>query len=648
MRIIEGELTVVDHEGDNYLGGSDFDAMMVEQLIVPEICRRGKFADLMTELKSEKGKFNRLWYRLILAAEVAKIELSSKTATEIDFGMANITDDDGKALDSLLNITRSEFEEVIRPSIDATADMMKRILTRNSLRPQDLKFVLMVGGGAYIPFVRKRVEELMGLPVNTSIDPTNAIAVGAAFYAGSRDFESASETTAETRNAKGLSIRTVYNRNSQENEETFTAKFDGNVEGLFYRIHSEDGSFDSGLKVVSTRISEDLPLREGTFNMFRFGVYDNQNNPVDVGFDNIQIAQGRYSVAGQMLPDDISLVTDDLTNRDTRLKRIFAKNGILPAKTKGSVEVAKTIIKGSSDEIRIIVVEGPSEKHSSTNKPIGILLITGDQLSRDLIRGTEVDLTFEVSESRDLTISAYLNGTGQEFSQVFNGTARQVDTSILAREVLDLERKIMDEADEATGVGNLEATEGLNRLLESVQGLIAKCGALAEDDVTDDKFKFEDQKRKIAQGVFELTASKRLDAAKAHYAATKSEVALRVSEHGDDRDKHQLQEVIAREQTFVNSANPERIDAAVAELSNINMRILVRLPGFLKGMFEHLLEKRASLNDQLQANELIDSGRRYILSEDWDDLRQINGRLWDLMPSDEQRSDDMKLYTGVV
>jgi hypothetical protein len=73
-----------------------------------------------------------------------------------------------------LPFTRSEFEEVIKEAVERTANMMKKILTRNSLRPKDLKFVLMVGGGTYIPYIRKHVEELMGIVVNTSIDPTNA------------------------------------------------------------------------------------------------------------------------------------------------------------------------------------------------------------------------------------------------------------------------------------------------------------------------------------------------------------------------------------------------------------------------------------------------------------------------------------------
>lgn len=53
VKIIEGELTVVDHEGNNYLGGSDFDALIVEKLLVPELNKRGKFADLLPQMKSE-------------------------------------------------------------------------------------------------------------------------------------------------------------------------------------------------------------------------------------------------------------------------------------------------------------------------------------------------------------------------------------------------------------------------------------------------------------------------------------------------------------------------------------------------------------------------------------------------------------------
>lgn len=649
VNITEGELTVVDHEGDNYLGGTDFDALIVEKILVPELNRRGTFDDLLGQMKSETGKYNTLWHRLLNAAEGAKIELSTKTSAEIDLGMVrDLEDDNGNAIDSLLTITRSEFEELIKDSIDNTANMLKKILSRKSLQATDLNFILMVGGSTYIPYVKKRIEELMGISVNTTIHPTNAIAIGAAFFAGTKEFDGLGGAKQITQNKHQIKLRAVYNRNTQESEETFTAKIDGDTTGLFYRIHSEDSAFDSGLKALASRLTEDLPLREGAYNLFHFRIFDSQNNAIDIGFDSIQIAQGRYSVAGQLLPEDICLVKDDLSIRDTRLEKLFSKNCVLPTKMKTTVEVGKTIVKGSDDEIRIIIVEGSSENHSSTNKPIGILLISGKQINRDLLKGTEIDLTGEMSESRDLTVSAYLNGTGQDFSQIFNGKVREVQSRVLASEILHLEAKIQNEIEDAIANNNPDTAQKLDKLLDQVQDLFANSDALSADDVTDDKFKLEDKKRSIAKEVFQLTSSKRLDAAKVEYIDTKQSVAILVRDSGNDREMHQLREIISQELVFINSTNPERIQAATDSLGRISYQIRMRMPDFLVGMFEHLAEERTSMNDQLQAKQLIENGRRLIVSEGWDDLRQVNGRLWDLMPENERSPEDTRLYTNIV
>jgi molecular chaperone DnaK len=177
-----------------------------------------------------------------------------------------------------------------------------------------------------------------------------------------------------------LSVKVSYNRVSKDLEEMFSAKIDGEVAGLFYRITRNDGGYDSGLKKLSHRISEDLPLQEDAYNLFTFKIYDGHNNPVSSNLGSIQIAQGKYGVAGQMLPADLSLVKDDLNTGDTKLDLIFVKNSVLRAKTEKTVEVSRAIKKGSSEEIRIIVVEGPSENHFSVNKPVGCLVISGKRL----------------------------------------------------------------------------------------------------------------------------------------------------------------------------------------------------------------------------------------------------------------------------
>jgi molecular chaperone DnaK len=644
IKIVEGELTVLDHEGDNYLGGTDFDALIVEKIVVPELDKRGTFADLLGEMKSEKGKYNKLWHTLLLRAEEAKVELSNKTAAELE--VLDLEDDEGKSVDAIVTIARSEFEAVIKDAVDGTIEMMKKILTRNSLQPADLKFVLMVGGSTYIPFVRKRVEEVMGIRVNTSIDPTNAVTVGAAYFAGTKD-KNASASSPQLIKSP-IKIRATYNKASQEKEEMFSARFEGDLTGLQYRIVSDDGSFDSGLRPLTRRITEDLPLRESAFNLFYLKVIDASGNLLPIDLDIIQIAQGRYSVAGQMLPEDLCLVKDNVAAKDTKLDLLFSKNSVLPSTCKRTVEVGKTLIKESNDSIHIVVVEGPSNRHASTNKPIGSLTIAGTQISRDLIRGTEIDLTFEISESRDITVSAFLNGTGQGFSQVFSPKAREVSTRLLASEILMLEEKVRAELEEAEDAGDREAVPRFSKVLSGVEEVMAAASALAEDDVTDQKFQIEDRKRKLAQEIFELTSSKRLDTVKADYMRERDELSALVRSSGNDRERHLLAEIVAREPSFLSSTNPEKISQISEELSTIRWSILMRSPEFLKSMFSHLVQRRASMNDQIQVSQLVESGRRAFEREDVDTLRQINARLWDLMPAQEQASEEMRAYTGIV
>jgi molecular chaperone DnaK len=647
VRIVEGELTVIDHEGDNYLGGTDLDALLVEKLVVPELSRRGKFEDLLGSLKSQSGSRNALWYALLVKAEEAKVELSAKTSTEIDLGTLTFEDDNGSAVDAILTVTRSDFEAVIRDAVESTIDMVKRILTRNSLQPNDLKFILMMGGSTYIPYVRRRVQEVMGIAVNTSVDPTNAVAVGAAYFAGTKE-RAPSENDVQKRAAASVRIRMAYNKTSQETEESFTAKVEGGADGMQYRIVSDDGAYDSGLKKLGNRILEDLPLRPGAYNLFALKVFNAQGAPVALDHDVIQIAQGRYSVAGQMLPEDICLVLDDTATNDTKLRPLFNKNVVLPAQTKLTQEVARTIVKGSDDEIRILVVEGPSNRHSSTNKPLGMLLITGKQIARDLIKGTEVDLKISMSESRDLTVSAYLNGTDQEFSQVFAPKTRHVSMAVLATETLQLESKLQSELEDAEKSGQKDIAAGLERALSTVHSIMDEFAELKDDDVTDKKYQLEDRKREAARTMFDLTSGKRLEQARRDYADAKAECAKAVHESGNDRERSQLKDVLSREQTFVTSSVPDRIQVETAALRSITFAIMARTPEVLKGMLEHLNHKRPAMNDQVQASRLLEAGKRAVASEDWDEVRTVCWRLWDLLPAEQQSNDQMRLFTGLV
>jgi molecular chaperone DnaK len=643
VKIVEGELKIVDHEGDNFLGGSDFDEQIVKSLIVPEMERCGSFECLENELTSESGKYNSLWYRLLHLAEEAKILLSSKTVAEVEF---DTTDDTGEGREMLVNITRSDFESIVKPHIDRTADMIRTILTRNSLRSDDIEFVLMVGGATFTPFVRRRVQELLEIPVNVDIDPVTAVVVGAAHFAATREKKAAVQEGATSKQVV-LKIRTSYNHASQDDEEFFAAKVEGVTQGLVYRITRDDGGYDSGRKSLSARVTEDLPLQKDAYNLFAFQVFDAKGNLVPTDLESIQIAHGKYSVSGQPVPHDICLVLDDLQNQSTTLRPLFVKNVILSARTELTVTVNRTVRKNSADQIlRVMVVEGPRDSIPEANLVIGQLNIYGTQVSRDVPKGSEIDLSVEMSESRDLTISAYITATGQGFTGVFSPKLRHVSVDTLADQARLLHEELEAEIVEATELENYDAAKRLSELRRTAEEIDHRATILSMDDVTDERYKLEDRKRQLAQDVATITRGKKLDKARNEYVEAKKTCLRVINENGNDQERHHFNEIVEQESSFLSSSNPMKIQEKTNLLGHIQFGVLRRTPAFLIEWFQYLVSQQQRFNDQVLAKSLIDAGNAAVEKHNVERLYEVNMGLGNLLPQEEQKEVDRR-FTGL-
>jgi len=273
-------------------------------------------------------------------------------------------------------------------------------------------------------------------------------------------------------------------------------------------------------------------------------------------------------------------------------------------------------------------------------------VIPAKHLKRDVVRGTDIDLEFEVSESRDLKVQAYVNPSGPEFSQTFVPTLRDVPVELLREEVQSLGTELEKEKTEALSNENYEVVQKLERLGGPLQGLHREAMLLMPDDVTGDRYKLEYRKRKIAQELYLLTADKRQKRLRADYQTAKDDVTGIVNESGNDLERRQLHERIAREDTFLNSTKLKKLEEAIDDLRRLRFQILRRKPDFLIGVFQHLIERR-DFNDQLQAKNLIEPGKRHIAAEDWDKLDGVICCLYRLLPQEDADSTEMRLYFDV-
>ena len=644
IQIKHGEMKVLDHEGDNFLGGADFDQMIVEKFVIPKICKEYNFANLEDEMKNASGKFNAKYYVLLRRAEEAKITLSSKTSAEIV--VDGFEDEDGNEVDMEITITRSEFNDLIKSNIDGTIEMIKQILTRNSLKPSDLQFNLMVGGSTYIPYVRSRVEEVLQIPVNCEIDPTTAVAVGAAYYAATKPKELEKSTG---KKQTSISIKTSYNKASKEKDELFSARVTGKTDGLSYRITRQDGGFDSGLKKLTERISEDLPLVDGAFNFFSFVVYDSLNNIVETDLEPIGINSG-FGISGQPIPEDICLEVDDYDNPGkTRLKPIFYKNSILPLRSQAiSFPLNKGLIKGNDDDfIYINVLEGSHLALPEANKGIGFMEIRGTQIKRDIAKGSDIEITISISESRDITISVYLNMADQEFKQTFNPKERHTPVEFLKEQVEELSEKLDLEIEEATEKEDFETASALSKLKKEMESVSDETEGLTSDDVTDKRYQLEDKKRKIAQEIDSATKNKRIQQVKAHYFETKDECEKMLDENGNDHERKTFNDIVTQESAFFATNSPLKIQEKSDELHSIISRIRWRTPEFLVGIFKWCRDNQTRMNDQAQAKSLVDAGVFAIESRNWERLAEINSGLLNLLPRGAEKEATTRIGFGL-
>ena len=158
--------------GDNHLGGDNFDKAIVDWMVA--------------EFKKDQGidlaQDRMALQRLYEAGEKAKIELSSTMTTQINLPFITATPEGPKHLD--LQLTRAKLEELVADLLDRTVGPTKQALTDAGLEAKDIEHVVLVGGMTRMPAVQEKVKELIGKEPHRGVNPDEVVAVGAAIQAG--------------------------------------------------------------------------------------------------------------------------------------------------------------------------------------------------------------------------------------------------------------------------------------------------------------------------------------------------------------------------------------------------------------------------------------------------------------------------------
>lgn len=167
-----GTFAPLNLEGDMWLGGDNFDQALVERAV----------QQVEREFGIDPTGNARFMVELRKAAQRVKETLSSSSAA--DLIVAGLLQDRGELVDLVMEVTREEFENLVRSPVDRTVELVEKALRNANLTPDDIDAVLMAGNATTVPLVQRSMEELFGPEkVRRTIHPKHCVAMGAAIVA---------------------------------------------------------------------------------------------------------------------------------------------------------------------------------------------------------------------------------------------------------------------------------------------------------------------------------------------------------------------------------------------------------------------------------------------------------------------------------
>ncbi|RDU37084.1 2-alkenal reductase [Neobacillus piezotolerans] len=183
VEMFDGVIEVKASAGNNHLGGMDFDNAVVAW-IEKRFQEKNAYNIYVNADETDKLRRNAI---LKEAAEKAKKLLSSQMSTRIDIPFLGIYNNLPISVD--FELTRSEFENLIRDMANSTLHEVDKALQDAGLTERDIREVLLIGGSTRIPLIQELVERKFGKTPRKDINPDEAVALGAAVQGGIKSGE---------------------------------------------------------------------------------------------------------------------------------------------------------------------------------------------------------------------------------------------------------------------------------------------------------------------------------------------------------------------------------------------------------------------------------------------------------------------------
>lgn len=622
MKAEDGTINVVNHGGDNHLGGSDIDWAIVEQIVIPELVKNYN----LPGFSRGNIRWRTALARIKHAAEEAKIGLSANEAETLE---AVIKDVDSKEVKVDFRITRNALIRVAEPIIMRSVKICEQVLKQKNLSPQAIEKMILVGGPTSAPYFREILQANLGIPLDFSEDPLTVVARGAAVFARTQKIEGKKAPKAAIGQ---YDINLQYTPIDADEEPRVSGNVNAvsgvSVEGFTIEFINQQTHWRSGKIPIKEngRFRLSLLAEKGFQNIFTIELLDRAGRRQVVVPDSLTYTIG-MAISEQPIINSIAVALADNT-----ADVFFKKGEPLPAKTMRIYRSTHMVKKGSNDHIlNVPVVEGEIEQ-ADRNRLLGRLIIKGTEVRRDVPAGSEVEVTLLYDASRMIRAKAYIPVLDEEYEAIIDHDRASPDPAALHKEYerevdrLETLREKGNQAEDEKAIELLDEVEE-SKTLETIESLLVAAKAdldaakNAEARLLDIKIKIDKAENALEWPALSADANRRLD-----------ELDELLEEHGTSEQREKAIKLRNQTEELIAQKRIDPLRRRIDQVVDLHRDILFEQPGFWLGFFNHLTEEQENMNDKATARRLFSQGQQCIAQGNVQGLRSVVKQLLDLIP----------------
>jgi molecular chaperone DnaK len=614
----DGLLRVVGHDGDNFLGGRDFDWAITEHLAA----RLADGGALLLERRdpSHAGALR----ALRAAAEDAKIELSRSERAQVALARPLVVGD--REIDVDVDLDRATVERLCAPLVERSLEVCQRLLAQHGLGPGGLARVVLVGGPTVMPMVRQQVSARLDAPVAEGLDPMTLVAQGAALYAATAGLDGRKPRPSI---GAGVQVWLQYPAVSADLTPHVVGKLvtagaiaklvlvrgDGGWQSPEIDVGA-DGSFVGMVSLVARKASR-----------FAIEARAADGTAIVVEPASFTIVQG-LTIGDPPLSRTVGVAT-----AADHVQVYLERGAPLPARRTFTHHTVETVAKGSAESVlRIPIVQGEfAQAHLC--RLVGTLDIPGDAIAASVPTNSPVEVTIELDRGGRMTARALIPAIDQVFESVVHLLVPEAAPEALDKALSEMRRHLVELRTDAFRGGHPQVLERLDKV-ESRLGEAERDIDAAHGGDADAAQRARRALLDVDAALVEADLAKKWPELDEQARNAAISAAAAISQYGTDAERKLLDEVVAALERARASRDPGELERQLRLVRRLATAAFQRSPDTWEWYFENAASEISTASDLPKAQRLVDEGKAAIDRGDTEALKRVVKQLWSLLPSD--------------